>query len=324
MKRPPLFAVAALLFAGFAGFAGSVLAFPNKPVRIVLGFAPGGNVDIVNRIVGQAMGEELKQSVIIDNRAGANGAIGAEAVARATPDGHTLFVSVTETHALNPVLRKSLPYDPIKDFTSIGVVDTFAFALVLAPKVPAQNVAGFIAHAKQNPGKLNFSSWGNGSLSQVAMEQLKQSAGIDLVHIPFKGSAPAIMALMGGQVEAMVAPLSLAVPYAADGRVKLVGVTSAQREDTAPTVPTLIEQGLAVNVTGWHVLQAPAGTPASAINTLNKALNAALARADVRSKLLKAGVKPGVNTTPKEAQALIEDNYRRWGEVARKAGMKPD
>jgi tripartite-type tricarboxylate transporter receptor subunit TctC len=313
----------ALALLACAGFATPALAFPDKPVRIVVGFAPGGNVDIVNRIVGQAMGEELKQSVVIDNRAGANGAIGAEAVARAAPDGHTLFVSVTETHALNPALRKTLPYHPIKDFASIGIVDTFAFALVLGPKFPAANVAGFIAYARQNPGRLNFSSWGNGSLSQVAMEQLKQSAGIDLLHVPFKGAAPAITALVGGQVEAMVAPLSLAVPYAADGRVKLVGVTSTQREDTAPSVPTLIEQGLAVDVTGWHVLQAPAGTPAAAIATLNRALNAALKRPDVRDKLLKAGVKPG-GSTPQEAQALVETNYQRWGEVARKAGMKPD
>ncbi|MGQ0509223.1 MAG: Bug family tripartite tricarboxylate transporter substrate binding protein [Betaproteobacteria bacterium] len=313
----------ALALLACAGFATQAFAFPDKPVRIVLGFAPGGNVDIVNRIVGQAMGDELKQSVIIDNKAGANGAIGAEFVARAAPDGYTLFVTVTETHALNPALRKTLPYHPIKDFTSIGIVDTFAFALVLAPKFPASNVAGFIAYAKQNPGRLNFSSWGNGSLSQVAMEQLKQSAGIDLLHVPFKGSAPAMTALIAGQVEAFVAPLSLAVPYAADGRVKLVGVTSTQREDTAPGVPTLIEQGLAVDVTGWHVLQAPAGTPASAIATLNRALNTVLKRPDVRDRLLKAGVKPG-GSTPQEAQALVESNYHRWGEVARKAGMKPD
>jgi tripartite-type tricarboxylate transporter receptor subunit TctC len=245
-------------------------------------------------------------------------------VARAAPDGYTLFVTVTETHALNPALRKTLPYNPIKDFTSIGIVDTFAFALVLAPKFPAGNVAGFIAYAKQNPGKLNFSSWGYGSLSQIAMEQLKQSAGIDLLHVPFKGSAPAMTALVAGQVEAFVAPLSLAVPFAADGRVKLVGVTSKQREDTAPNVPTLIEQGLAVDVTGWHVLQAPAGTPASAIATLNRALNAALKRPDVRDKLLKAGVQPANNSTPQEAQALVEDNFRRWGDVARKAGMKQE
>ena len=313
----------ALALLAFAALAGPAAAFPDKPIRIVIGFAPGGNVDIVNRIVGQAMGDELKQSVIIDNRAGANGAIGAEAVARAAPDGYTLFVTVTETHALNPALRKSLPYNPIKDFTSIGIVDTFAFALVLGPKFPANNVAGFIAYAKQNPGKLNFSSWGNGSLSQIAMEQLKQSAGIDLQHVPFKGAAPAMTALVGGQVEAFVAPLSLAVPYAADGRVKLVGVTSSQREDTAPSVPTLIEQGLAVDVTGWHVLQAPAGTPASAIATLNRALNAALKRPDVRDKLLKAGVQPG-GSTPQQAQALVESNFHRWGDVARKAGMKQE
>ena len=321
MKSRNLITLALLACACLAGPAA---AFPDKPIRIVLGFAPGGNVDIVNRIVGQAMGDELKQSVIIDNRAGANGAIGAEFVARAAPDGYTLFVTVTETHALNPALRKTLPYNPIKDFASVGIVDTFAFALVLAPKFPANNVAGFIAYAKQNPGKLNFSSWGNGSLSQIAMEQLKQSAGIDLLHVPFKGSAPAMTALTAGQVEAFVAPLSLAVPFAADGRVKLIGVTSKQREDTAPNVPTLIEQGLAVDVTGWHVLQVPTGTPASAIATLNRALNVALKRPDVRDKLLKAGVTPAGNSTPQEAQALVESNFHRWGDVARKAGMKQE
>jgi len=314
----------ALALVACTGFATQAIAFPEKPIRIVIGFAPGGNVDIVNRIVAQAMGDELKHPFIVENKAGANGAIGAEFVARATPDGHTLFVTIAETHALNPALRKSLPYHPIKDFTSVGIVDTFALSLVIGPKVPASNVAGFIAYAKQNPGRLNFSSWGNGSMSQVAMEQLKQSAGIDLVHVPFKGAAPAMTALTAGTVEAFVAPLSLAVPFAADGRVKLIAVTSTQRQDTAPNVPTLIEQGLAVEVSGWHVLQAPAGTPASAIATLNKTLNAALRRTDVRDRLLKAGVQPASGSTPQEAQELVESNFRRWGEVAHKAGMRPE
>ncbi len=320
MKTRTLFALA--LLAG-ATLAAQAAPFPEKPVRVIVGFAPGGNVDIVNRIVAQAMGEELKQTFLVENKPGANGALGAEFVARAAPDGYTLVVAVTETHALNPSLRKTLAYDPLKDFASIGLVDTFPFSLVISAKLPANDVKGFVAYAKQNPGKLNFSSWGNGSLSQVAMEQLKQATGIDLLHVPFKGAAPAMTAVTAGTIEAFVAPLSLALPYSADGRVKMLAVTSTRRQDTAPNVPTLMEQGIPVDITGWHVLAAPAGTPADVIATLNRALNIATTRPDVREKLLKAGVQPATST-PQEAQAVIESNFRRWGDVARKAGIKPE
>jgi tripartite-type tricarboxylate transporter receptor subunit TctC len=319
MKAKTLIAFALLA----ASLGAQAAPFPEKPVRVVVGFAPGGNVDIVNRIVAQAMGDELKQPFVVENKAGANGAIGAEYVARAAPDGYTLLVAVTETHALNPSLRKSLPYDPLKDFTSVGVVDTFPFSLVISSKLPASDVKSFIAYARQNPGKLNYASWGIGSLAQVAFEQFKQSTGVDLLHVPFPGSAPAMTAVTAGNVEAFIAPLSLAVPYSHDGRVKLIAVTGAKREASAPNVPTLIEQGIAVDVTGWHVLCAPAGTPADVIATLNRALNAATKRPDVRDKLLGAGVQPAVST-PQEAQGIVDAAYRRWGEVARKAGIKPE
>ena len=319
MKARNLIALALLACFSLAQAA----PFPEKPVRVIVPWAPGGNVDIVNRIVAQSMGDDLKQSFLVENRAGANGAIGAEAAARAAPDGYTLVVAVTETHSLNPSLRKALPYDPLKDFTSIGIVDTFPFSLVISAKVPASDVKSFIAYAKQQPGKLNFSSWGNGSLSQIAFEQLKQLAGIDLLHVPFKGAAPAITAVTAGSIEAFVAPLSLSVPYSADGRVKLIAVTSASRQPTAPNVPTLTEQGIPVVVTGWHVLSAPAGTPPDVIAILNRALNAATSRPDVRDKLLKAGVQPATST-PQEAQALVDSEFKRWGEVARKAGIVPE
>jgi tripartite-type tricarboxylate transporter receptor subunit TctC len=306
-----------------ASLAAQAAPFPEKPVRIVVPFAPGGNVDIVNRIVAQAMGEELKQTFIIENKAGANGAIGTESVARAAPDGYTLVVAVSETMALNPALQKSLSYNPLKDFASIGIIDTFAFSLVTSNKLPSTDVKGFIAYAKERPGKLNFSSWGNGSLSQIAMEQLKQATGIDLLHVPFKGAAPAMTAVTAGSIEAFVAPLSLAVPYAADGRVRLIAVTSAERQATAPNTPTLTEQGFPVVVTGWHVLAAPAGTPADVIATLNRALNTVTGRADVRERLLKVGVTPATST-PQQAQALVNSEFKRWGDVARKAGIMPE
>ena len=297
--------------------------FPDKPLRLVVPFTPGGNVDIVARIVAQAMGEELKQSIVVENRPGANAAIGAEAVARAAPDGYTLLLGTAETHALNPHLRKALPYDPLKDLAGVGIVDRFPFSLVLAPKLGAADLRTFVAKAKAAPGKLNFASWGNGSTSKIAFEQLKQTAGIDLLHVPFQGAAPAITAVAAGNVEAFMVPLSVARPQAQNGRVALVAVTSAKREDSAPEVPTAAEQGLNVVISGWHVLAVPAATPAAVVAQLNRALNAATARADVREKLLKAGVQPATST-PEETQAMVRAELARWGEVAKKAGIAPE
>jgi tripartite-type tricarboxylate transporter receptor subunit TctC len=297
--------------------------FPDRPLRLVIGFAPGGNVDIVNRIVAQGMSDILKQPIVVENRAGANGAIGAEYVARAASDGYTLFVAVAETHALNPSLRKALPYDPVKDFTGIGVVGSFAYALVISPKLPASDVKSFIAHARQSQGRLNFSSWGSGSLSQIAFEQIKQITGVDLVHVPFKGAAPAMQAITGDSVQAFVAPISLAVPYAADGRVKFIAVTSAKRQDAAPNVPTLTEQGIAIDIAGWNALVAPAGTPPDAVATLNRALNAAIARPEVREKLIKLGTMLAPST-PQQTTTMIASELKRWSDVARKAGIQPE
>jgi tripartite-type tricarboxylate transporter receptor subunit TctC len=312
-----------LLLLFFAVSQACAQGFPDKALRLVVPFTPGGNVDIVARIVAQAMGDELKQSIVVENRPGANAAIGAEAVARSAADGYTLLFGTAETHALNPHLRKALPYDPLKDFASIGIVDRFPFSLVLAPKLGAADLKSFVAQAKAAPGKMNFASWGNGSTSQIAFEQLKQTAGIDLLHVPFQGAAPAITAVAAGNVEAFMVPLSVARPQAQNGRVALVAVTSAKREESAPEVPTAAEQGLNVVISGWHVLAAPAGTPAAVIAQLNRALNAATARADVREKLLKAGVQPATST-PDETQAMVRSELARWGEVAKKAGIAPE
>ena len=319
IRRALLCAAASVALLSTAAFA----AYPERPIRLVVPWAPGGNVDIVTRIVAQAMSDELKQNVLVENRPGANGAVGMESVFRAAPDGYTLVIAVAETHALNPALRKQLAYDPIKGFVSIGIVDRFPFSLVINNKIPAGDVKSFVAYAKEQPGKLNFSSWGPGSLSHVAFELLKQSTGMDMVHVPFNGAAPAMTALTGGNVQGFVAPVSLARPYGADGRVKVLAVTSDKRQDALPGVPTFTELGYPVVVNGWHVLAAPAGTPAEAVQALNRALNAALARPDVKDRLLKAGVEPA-GGTPQEAQSLVDAEFTRWGDVARKAGMKPE
>src|SRR5207247_441160 len=176
---------------------------------------------------------------------------------RAAPDDRTRQVAAAETHAINPNIHRKLSYEPLKDFVSVGIVDQFTFSLVVSPTLPVTSLSEFVAYAKKNEGKLNYASWGNGSISQIAFEQLKQSAGINLVHVPFQGAAPAITAVAAGNVEAFIVPLSVARPQAASGRVKLLAVTSAKREDSAPDVPTATEQGVPVVIRGWHVLAAP-------------------------------------------------------------------
>jgi tripartite-type tricarboxylate transporter receptor subunit TctC len=297
-------------------------AWPERPIRLVVPFTPGGNVDVVARIVALGMAEDLKQNVIVENKAGANAAIGAEAVARAKPDGYTALFATAETHALNPYLRKNLPYDPLKELPAVGIVDRFPFSIVVSPGIPATDLRQFIAHAKSNPGKLNFGSWGNGSTSQIAFEQIKQVSGTDLLHVPFQGAAAAITAVAAGDVQAFVVPLSVAQPQATSGRVKLLAVTSEQREAVAPDVPTAKEQGVPVSISGWHVLAVPAGTPPDVMARLNRALNAATANPGVKERLLKAGVQPA-SSTIEEAQAMVKEEYRRWGQVARKAGLEP-
>ena len=312
--------IASVFLVCSSAFAQS---WPERPVHIVVPFTPGGNVDIVARIVAQGLAEELKQGVVVENKPGANAAIGADYVARSAPNGYTFLFGTAESHALNPHIQKKLAYDPLKDFATVGVVDRFPFSLVVNPKLPVESLKDFVAHAKKNDGKLNYASWGNGSTSQIAFEQLKQATGMNLVHVPFQGAAPAITAVAAGNVEAFIVPLSVARPQAQSGRVRLLAVTSAKREDSAPEVPTATEQGIPVVISGWHILAAPARTPQEVIARLNRALNAVNERPDVREKLLKAGVQPATST-PAEAQEMVRAEHQRWGGVARTAGITGD
>ena len=321
-RRFFIFAVAAAASVCAFTMSTASAAWPERPIHIVVPFTPGGNVDIAARIVAEGLQNQLGQPVVVENKPGANAAIGAEFVARASPDGYTLLFGTAETHALNPHLRKSLPYDPLKDFTSIGMVDRFPFSLVISPKLPAAALPEFVQYAKERDGKLNFASWGAGSTSQIAFEQIKQATGIRLQHIPFKGAAPAIVAVAAGDVEAFVVPLSVSQPQVAGGRVRLLAVLSDKREETAPNVPTAKEQGIPVVIYGWHLLAAPVGTPAAIVTRMNVALNAALKEDGVREKLLKAGVQPA-GSSPGEADKTVAREFEQWGQVAHKAGIEP-
>jgi tripartite-type tricarboxylate transporter receptor subunit TctC len=316
-----------LLLASLALVTASAFAqtgtFPDRPLRVVVPFAAGGNVDIVTRIIAGGLSESLGQSVVVENKAGANGVIGAESVARAAPDGYTLFIATAETMALSPFLMKSLPYDPLKDFAAIGLMDDFPFTLTVNPQLPVKTVADFIAHARANDGKLNFSSWGTGSIGQIAFEQFKQATGIRMEHVPFKGAAPAIMAVATGEVHAFMATLSVARPQAASGRVKILAITTDERDPTAPEIPTLRELGVDVVIRGWHILVAPAATPPAVISRLNSALINTVRRRDISEKLVGVGVRP-ITSTPSEAQAMIRSENARWRDVALKAGLKAE
>jgi len=297
--------------------------FPDRPLRIVVPFAAGGNVDIVTRIVAGGLSEALGQSVVVENKAGANGVIGAEFVARSAADGYTLFIATAETMALNPFLMKSVPYDPLKDFAAIGLIDDFPFTLTVNPQLPVKTVSEFVAYARANQGKLNFSSWGTGSIGQIAFEQFNQATGIRMEHIPFKGAAPAIMAVATGEVHAFMATLSVARPQAASGRVRILAITTAERDPTAPEIPTLREMGVDVVIRGWHILVAPAATPASVVSRLNGALVTTVRRPDISEKLIGVGVRP-VTSSADEAHATIRSENVRWRDVARKAGLKAE
>jgi len=297
--------------------------FPDRPLRIVVPFAAGGNVDIVTRIVAGGLSEALGQSVVVENKAGANGVIGAEFVARSAADGYTLFIATAETMALNPFLMKSVPYDPLKDFAAIGLIDDFPFTLTVNPQLPVKTVSEFVAYARANQGKLNFSSWGTGSIGQIAFEQFNQATGIRMEHIPFKGAAPAIMAVATGEVHAFMATLSVARPQAASGRVRILAITTAERDPTAPEIPTLREMGVDVVIRGWHILAAPAATPASVVSRLNGALVTTVRRPDISEKLIGVGVRP-VTSSADEAHAMIRSENARWRDVARKAGLKAE
>lgn len=294
--------------------------FPDRPIRLIVPFTAGGNVDNSARTIGQGLSEQIGQAVIIENRPGANTVIGAEYVARSNADGYTLLLGGPESIAINPHVYKKLNYDPLKDFTAVGLVGTFPFALVVNPKLPVKNLKEFVALAKSSPGKMNYSSWGIGSTSQITFEKFNQVAGIQMVHVPFQGAAPAITAIAADEVQAMMVPLSVAIPQAAGGKVKILGITTSQRFASAPEIPTFQEQGYAVVMNGWHLIVAPKKTNDKILQTLNQNLNKALETSATKESLIKIGIEPSPGSTA-QANKFMQAESERWGKVARDAGI---
>jgi tripartite-type tricarboxylate transporter receptor subunit TctC len=299
--------------------AASAQSYPAKPIRIVVPFPAGGNADIFARLYAQKLGEAWKQTPLVDNRAGAAGIIGTQFVARSPGDGYTLLFGTTGTHTTNPAVYAKLPYDPVKDFAPVSNFADSPFLLVVHPSVPANTLQGLVALAKARPGQLDYASFGTGSSAHLAGEMLRTMAGINIVHVAYKGGPPAVNDLVGGHVALMFNSLPAVLPLVKAGRLRALGIASAKRSPTLPDLPTFAEAGFAGFEAGsWYGVLAPAGTPCEVIIRLHAETVRMLALAEVRQKLAAEGAE-AIGNTPEEFAAQIQRDMTRWARVAREA-----
>jgi tripartite-type tricarboxylate transporter receptor subunit TctC len=305
-----------------APVAAAAQSYPTRPIMLVSPFPPGGSVSLVARIVAEKMSETLGQSVVVENRGGAGGTIGARLVAKSPPDGYTLLLGYTGTLAIGPSMYPNAGFDPRKDFAPIGRIGSAPTMLVVHPSVPVHSVAELIAYAKARPGEVNFGSAGIGTVGHLAGELLATMAGIKLTHVPYKGTGPAITDLLGGHIPMMFTPIPTAHAQAESGLLRAVAVSSAQRSSLLPDLPTVAESGLPGYEAGLRYgLVAPAGTPRPVIERLNKELRAALAAEDVRQRLATDGAET-LPSTPEEYAADIEREEATWSKVVNALGLK--
>jgi tripartite-type tricarboxylate transporter receptor subunit TctC len=301
----------------------AVTDYPNRPLRYIVPFPPGGATDIFARIVADALTDRLGQQVVVDNRSGAAGLLGTQIAARATPDGYTIFACNIASLALSPALYKKLGYDPDADFAPIGLIGSNPNALAVHPSVPATTVAEFIAYAKSRPGKLNYASAGVGTSPQLSMELFKMSAGVDIVHIAYKGGGPLLMALIGNEVQSTFSTVPLLLGPTRSGKVRMLGVTSLTRAPDLPDVPTIAESGMpGFEVISWQGLCTPTGVSPAALAKLRAVLPAALALADTRKRLAEQGVQVTPLTHDKYA-AFIRAERAKWGKLVKDVGITP-
>ena len=298
--------------------------YPNKPIRLIISFPAGGSTDIVGRIVGQRLGERLGQSIIVENRGGAGGTIGTDIAAKAAPDGYTLTLGTTSTHAVAPRVYTKLTYDPVKNFAPISLVASTPYLLVVNPQVPAKTMAELVALAKSQPGKLNYASAGNGSTTQLAMEMLNDAAGISLTHIPYKGNAEADLALLSNQVQVLFGSMPALLQNAKFNKVTALAVGSTKRSASLPEVPTVAELNYpGFEATLWLGLLAPAGTPKIIIDRLNNELVAITATSDFKMAMEKNGADATSNS-PEQFATLIKSDAEKYGRIVKKLGIKLD
>ena len=320
--RKHLAAIAAAV-ACAASFDAGAQAYPVKPVRLVVPSSPGGGTDIVGRVVAQKLGEALGQQVIVDNRAGAGTMIGNEIVAKSPPDGYTLLMGVS-TLATIPAVYKTVRYDALKDLAPITQAVSVPNILVVHPSVPARTVKALIALGKAQPGALAAGSAGTGTNPHLSLELFRSMAGIDLIHVPYKGSGPGIIGLVSGEIAVLFPSLPTAMPHMKSGRVRALGVTTAKRADSLPEVPSIAEAGLpGYEATQWFGVLAPAGTPRSIIDRLHKEITTGLRSADAKQHLAGEGALI-VASTPEQFAAYLRSETDKWARVVKSAGIKPE
>jgi tripartite-type tricarboxylate transporter receptor subunit TctC len=324
MQRGAMAFVTAIAMIVTIPYAAAQGAYPTKPVRLVVPFPAAGTTDILARAVAQKLSEAWGQQVIVDNRPGAGGNIGSELVAKAAPDGYTLLMGTVGTHAINPSLYSKMPYDHVKDFTPVILVAGVPNVLVVNPSLPVHSVQELIAYGKANPGKLNFASSGNGTSIHLSGELFKTLTGIQMTHVPYKGSAPALTDLVGGQVQLMFDNLPSSLAFIKGGQLRALAVTSATRSATLPELPTLAESGLpGFEASSWFGVLAPAGTPKDIVDKLNGAVASWLATPEAREKLVAQGAIAAGG--PPEAFARhIADETAKWAKVVKASGAHVD
>lgn len=312
--------VAALLVAVAA--LSQAQTYPEKPVRMVVPYLAGGNLDVVTRMFARALSEELGQTFVVDNRPGANGNTGTEHVVRSAPDGYTLGIVAAGTMTINPALYKTMPFDPLKDLVPVTMVASGPMVLTVHPSLPVKNFDELVAYAKTHPGKLNFGSGGNGTLSHLSTEMLKARTGTNIVHVPYKGTSMAVNDLIAGHIHGMFDTLSTAAPRIREGLVRGLAVSSRRRSDVLPDLPTIAEAGVkGYSAEAWSGIVAPVGTPAQIITTIREAVQRVAQRAEIRQRLDQVG-SVVVASTPEEFAQAIREDTGKWAEVIRISGAR--
>ncbi len=298
-------------------------AYPNRPIRVIVPYTPGTGIDILARLVGQRLADRLKVAVVVDNRPGASGNIGTEAASKAVPDGYTLLMTAS-THVTNAALQASVPYDPVKGFTPIGPTAIGNLALVVHPSVPAASVRELVALAKKEPGKLNYASPGSGTPHHLAMELFKLHFNVDLLHVPYKGTAGAVTDLLGGQVQVMFLPVHVALPQVQSGKLRMLAAGGAHRSPVTPNAPSLADEGVTdIDVDIWYALLGPPALPPEQVALLNTEVNAILRDPEVRDNLVKQGLNP-LPGAPEDVVRMIDTDLERWTRIIRAAKIKAD
>ena len=306
-----------------AATAAQAQAYPARPIRFVVPYAPGGPLDLIARAIGQKLTEATGQAVVVDNKPGAGGNIGADIVAKAAPDGYTIVMGAVATHAINPTLYPKIPYDPVKDFTPVAMVAVVPNVLVVNPTLPVKSVKELIDFAKAKPSYLNFASGSTGSTGHLAGELFNALAGVQMVHIPYKGGAPAMADLLAGQVQLMFDNLANALPQVKAGKLRALAVTTAQRSAFAPDLPTLAEAGVpGFDLTTWFGIFLPGNAPRDIVLRLNTEINKALNAPDMKDRLEKMGAEPPANNTPERFAAFIKVEFDKYARVIKASGAK--